>query len=62
MASELVVAFGLFLVIEGVIYSLFPGAVKRMLEHVRTVPIQTLRAGGLFSVALGVLTVWLTRR
>ena len=61
MASELAVAFGLFLVIEGVLYSLFPGAAKRMLEQVRTLPTRTLRAAGLFSTALGVLIVWLMR-
>ena len=61
MASEFVVAFGLILVIEGVLYSLFPSAVKRMLEHVRALPTQTLRAVGLFSTALGVLIVWLMR-
>ena len=62
MVSELVVAFGLILVIEGVLYSLFPGAMKRLLEHVRDLPVQSLRTVGLISTVLGVLIVWLTRR
>lgn len=61
MASELVVAFGLILVIEGVLYSLFPGAMKRMLEQIRLLPVQSLRTVGLISTVLGVLIVWFMR-
>lgn len=61
MLSELAVAFGLVLVIEGVIYSLFPNAMKRMLEHILTLPVQSLRTAGLFSAILGVVWVWLLR-
>ena len=62
MVSELVVAFGLILVIEGVLYSLFPAAMKRMLEQIQTLPVSVLRSAGLFSAVLGVLIVWLMRR
>ena len=62
MVSELVVAFGLILVIEGVLYSLFPQAMKRILEHIQTLPAQSLRSAGLFSTVLGVVIVWLMRR
>ena len=61
MASELVVALGLILVIEGVLYSLFPGAMKRMLEQIRLLPVQSLRTVGLISTVLGVLIVWFMR-
>lgn len=61
MLQELATALALILVIEGVIYSLFPNAMKRMLEHVATVSPQSLRIGGLFFAILGVLIVWLLR-
>jgi uncharacterized protein YjeT (DUF2065 family) len=61
MLSELAVAFSLVLVIEGVIYSLFPNAMKRMLEQILTLPVQSLRTAGLFSAILGVVGIWLLR-
>lgn len=61
MAQELATAVALILVIEGVLYSLFPNAMKRMLEHVATVSPQSLRIGGLFFAVLGVLIVWMLR-
>lgn len=61
MIYELATALALILVIEGVLYSLFPNIMKRMLEQVATVPPQSLRAGGLFFAVLGVLIVWLLR-
>ena len=62
MASELAVAFGLILVIEGVLYSLFPQAMKRMLEQIMALPPQSLRSAGLISTVIGVAIVWLMRR
>lgn len=62
MAQELALALALILVIEGVLYSLFPKAMKRMLEHVATVSPRALRTGGLFFAVLGVILVWLLRR
>lgn len=61
MVQELATAVALILVIEGVLYSLFPNAMKRMLEHVATVSPQSLRIGGLFFAVLGVLIVWMLR-
>jgi hypothetical protein len=59
--SDLLVALGLVLVIEGLIYGAFPSAARRMLEAVREVPDSTLRGAGLTALALGVLIVWLVR-
>ncbi len=61
MVSELIIAFALILVIEGALYSLFPNAMKRMLENILTLPAQSLRSAGLFSAILGVLIVWLLK-
>lgn len=56
---ELIVALGLVLVIEGCIYALFPGPLKRMMEMAQGMPDGSLRLGGLVAAGLGVLIVWL---
>ncbi len=60
--SDLVVALGLVLVIEGLAYALAPDAVKRMLMSIGTLSPQALRLGGLVAITLGVLIVWIVRR
>lgn len=59
--TDLITALGLVLVIEGVLYALFPGAVRRMMELARDMPDTSLRAGGLGALATGVVIVWLMR-
>jgi len=61
MLSELTIAFALVLVIEGVLYALFPNAMQRMLEQIATLSPQSLRYAGLFSAVLGVALVWLLK-
>lgn len=61
MLSELFVAFALVLVIEGVLYALFPDAMQRMLEQISTLSPQSLRYAGLFSATLGVAMVWILK-
>ncbi|MEO1198188.1 MAG: DUF2065 domain-containing protein [Pseudomonadota bacterium] len=59
--SDLIVAFGLVLVIEGLIYAVAPGTVKRMLQSLDTLAPQALRVGGLVAATIGVLIVWTVR-
>lgn len=59
--SDLVVAIGLVLVIEGLLWALFPRFGRRMLEAATEMPEQTLRTGGALAVAAGVLIVWMMR-
>ncbi len=59
--SDLVVALGLVLVIEGVLYAAFPSGLKRMMEQALGTPDATLRAGGLAAAATGLFIVWLVR-
>jgi len=54
-------ALGLFFVIEGLLYALFPGAIKRMAEYAAEMSPLALRIAGTCSLALGVLIVWLVR-
>lgn len=58
---ELLTALGLVLVAEGLLYALAPGLAKRLAESVRELAPDALRTGGVASVAIGVLVVWLAR-
>jgi len=59
--SDLFVAIGLVLVIEGILYGGFPGLARRMAAEAAAAPESALRAVGLAAVALGVFIVWLVR-
>ncbi|MEQ9519127.1 MAG: DUF2065 domain-containing protein [Parvibaculum sp.] len=59
--TDLLVALGLVLVLEGVLYALFPAAMKRMVMLVLTMPDDAIRRGGLVALALGVVIVWIGR-
>lgn len=59
--TDLIVGIAIALVIEGLIYAAFPNQVKAMLAEFLNTPSSTLRAGGLFVLALGVFIVWLVR-
>ena len=61
MALELLTALALILVIEGVLYALFPDGMKRMLTQVMTMSPSVLRRAGVVSVFVGVALVWLLR-
>lgn len=59
--SELAIAIGLVLVLEGLIYSLMPGAMKRMAAELPQIPDSTLRIMGLAVMTVGVFLVWLVK-
>jgi len=59
--SDLIVALGLVLVIEGVLYGGLPQLAKRLAAEVLTMPEQALRIGGLLAAVAGVFIVWLVR-
>ena len=52
---ELVIAFGLFLFIEGILYALFPAKMKSMLKKLELVKDSQLRSGGLIFALIGCL-------
>ena len=58
---DLLTAFALVLVIEGVLYAAFPSAMRRALEAAMAAPETTLRAAGLLAAVVGVVAVWLIR-
>src|SRR5207245_130384 len=59
---DLGTGLALVLVIEGVLYALFPDGMKKVAARTMLVPPQALRAAGLMVAALGVVIVWLLRR
>ena len=60
--KELVIAFGLFLFIEGILYALFPSKMKNMLKKIDTIKDSQLRTGGLFFAIIGFLIIWYLKR
>lgn len=58
---DLLVAAGLVLVIEGLLWALAPGFGRRMLDAASQMPDSSLRIAGAGAVAAGVLIVWLVR-
>jgi uncharacterized protein YjeT (DUF2065 family) len=59
---DLATALALVLVIEGVLYALFPVVMRRMVAQVLAMPVEVLRATGLVAALLGVAAVWLIRQ
>lgn len=59
--SDLIVALGLVLVIEGIIYGGLPDLAKRLAAEVLTIPDSTLRIAGIGAALLGLVIVWAVR-
>ena len=59
--SELIIAFGLFLFIEGVLYALFPSKMKNMLSKLNEVNDSQLRTGGLVFAIIGFIIIWYSK-
>ena len=55
---ELIIAFGLFLFIEGILYALFPSKMKNMLKKLELVKDSQLRIGGLIFVIIGFTIIY----
>ena len=59
--SNIIVALGLVLVIEGTLWALAPGLGRRLLQAAAETPESNLRLVGAAAVAIGVLVIWLVR-
>ena len=59
---ELIIAFGLFLFIEGILYALFPSKMKNMLKKIDTIKEGQLRSGGLIFATIGFLIIWYVKK
>ena len=56
--KELIIAIGLFLFIEGILYALFPAKMKNMLKKLEMIKDSQLRTGGLIFALIGFLIIW----
>ena len=56
--KELIIAFGLFLFIEGILYALFPSNMKNMLLKLNETSNNQLRKGGLIFAIIGFAIIW----
>jgi hypothetical protein len=59
---ELIIAFGLFLFIEGILYAIFPKKMKSMLKSVEKIKENQLRYGGLVFAIVGFLIIWYIKK
>jgi len=56
--KELIIAFGLFLFIEGILYAIFPSKMKNMLKKLEMIKDNQLRTGGLIFAIIGFIIIY----
>ena len=59
--NELVIAVGLFLFIEGILYALFPSKMKSMLKKLDLLKDSQLRSGGLVFAVIGFVIIYFVK-
>lgn len=59
MIETILLAIGLVLVVEGLVYALAPSLVEDLLAAIRQMPMETRRMVGLTAVTVGVALVWM---
>ncbi len=59
---ELIIAFGLFLFIEGILYAIFPSKMKNMIMKLKEATDNQLRTGGLVFAMIGFFIIWYLKR
>ena len=56
--KELIIAFGLFLFVEGILYALFPSKMRNMLRKLELIKESQLRTGGLVFALIGFVIIY----
>jgi len=59
--KEFVIAIGLLLFIEGILYAIFPSKMRSILNKLQTTNDSQLRIGGFIFVIIGFIIVYLTK-
>ncbi|WP_372611061.1 DUF2065 domain-containing protein [Aquicoccus sp.] len=54
-------AIGLILIVEGLVYALAPSLVERMLEALREMPLEARRILGFLAILSGFVLVWVAK-
>ena len=61
MIAVALLAIGLVLIVEGLVYALAPSLIEELLDTLRALPLETRRVMGLLALAAGVAVVWLAK-
>ncbi len=56
--KELIIAFGLFLFIEGILYAIFPSKMKKMIKKIELIKDNQLRISGLIFAITGFIIIY----
>jgi uncharacterized protein YjeT (DUF2065 family) len=59
--NEFIVAIGLVLVIEGLLFAAFPRVAKRLAASAIESPETSLRIAGIASAIIGIIVIWFMR-
>ena len=59
---ELIIAFGLFLFVEGILYAIFPSKMKNIIMKLKEATDNQLRTGGLIFAVIGFFIIWYLKR
>ena len=59
---ELIIALGLFLFIEGILYAIFPSKMKNMIMRLKEATDNQLRTGGLIFAVIGFFIIWYLKK
>ena len=59
--KELIIAIGLFLFFEGILYAIFPAKMKSMLKKLELISNNQLRVGGLIFAILGFVVIYFAK-
>ena len=60
--KELIIAIGLLLFIEGMLYALFPSKMKNMLKFIEKLPVGQIRVSGFLFAIIGFVIILYFKR
>ena len=58
MIETTLLALGLVLLVEGLVYALAPSLVEQLLIALRSLPVESRRTMGLLAVTIGLALIW----
>ncbi len=59
--ATILLAIGLVLCVEGLVFALAPSRLEDLLEALRQIPVDTRRLIGLAALAIGVTLIWIAK-